>query len=518
MPFRLLLLARFCLVLLLLPVPGLAATQPPDDLAFISNPKTLGEAYVSNPDRILSEPTVRRLNTQLAGFDRAGKAHIDVVVVRSIGGQEPKDAATTLFNRWKIGDATLDNGLLLLLVLDQRRVEFETGYGLEASLPDVICYRIQQRFMLPHLRAGSYDTAVTEGVAAIIRHLSGQPILAADTLAAAVTDISLAVPEAMPGKGSLPTVGSAWQESYVERYLDNKRLIVWLALSYLLISLLLWFLLIRQVRWKLLWVAVALMPLLWFARQANFLLFYYDGWLPDQALLVAVWYGSLLAVTHLGFWLLGRRLRPLLAGASRHRQYLMLQRTHYALGWTAYLFPLPKLAHYWARHRQRLRQLRDEPYACAQCTQPMQRLPETQDDAHLNRGQAAEEAYASVDYDVWRCTACQVSLTLPYRNLASNAEPCTECGYRMLFFDRKEVVESPTESASGWGWRIYQCRFCQHVHKHKYSIPKLSSSSGSSGSSSSGGGSSYSSGSSGGGSYSTSSGGSSGGGGAGSSW
>ena len=99
------------------------------------------------------------LNAQLDSLDRSGRAHLDVVLVRSLGELVPKTAATALFNKWKIGSKATNNGLLMLLVLDQRRVEFEPGYGLEADLPDNICYRIQQRYMLepaPHwqLRRG----------------------------------------------------------------------------------------------------------------------------------------------------------------------------------------------------------------------------------------------------------------------------------------------------------------------------------------------------------------------------
>jgi uncharacterized protein len=59
----------------------------------------------------------------------------------------------------------------MLPVLDQRRVAFETGYGPEADLPDIICYCIQQRYMLEPARANDYDRAVEQGVAAIIGRL-----------------------------------------------------------------------------------------------------------------------------------------------------------------------------------------------------------------------------------------------------------------------------------------------------------------------------------------------------------
>ena len=159
------------LVFLLLVACDAAAPNTSSYLETIPDPKTLGETYVSDPDKLLNPATIEELNSTLQALDQSGRAHIDVVLVNSIGEEAPKTAATALFNRWGIGDKEKDNGLLLLLVLDQRRVEFETGYGLEADLPDILCYRIQQHYMVPHLRAGRYDEAVRQGVAATIRQL-----------------------------------------------------------------------------------------------------------------------------------------------------------------------------------------------------------------------------------------------------------------------------------------------------------------------------------------------------------
>ena len=156
--------------------PARPAITAENYLTTIPDPKTLGETYVSDPDRVLAPGTAPALNARLDSLDRSGRAHIDIVLVRSLGEAVPKTAATALFNKWKIGSKATNNGLLMLLVLDQRRVEFETGYGLEADLPDIICYRIQQRYMLEPARAGRYDVAVQQGVAAIIKRL--QPLAA----------------------------------------------------------------------------------------------------------------------------------------------------------------------------------------------------------------------------------------------------------------------------------------------------------------------------------------------------
>jgi uncharacterized protein len=137
----------------------------------IPDPKSLHESYVSNPDSLLSASTVDDLNAKLSPLDQSGLAHIDVVFVNSIGTEVPKTFAHELFNLWKIGDKEKNNGLLILMVKDQHRVEFETGYGLEGVLPDVTCYRIQQDHMIPRAKEGNFDQAVLDGVDAVIQVL-----------------------------------------------------------------------------------------------------------------------------------------------------------------------------------------------------------------------------------------------------------------------------------------------------------------------------------------------------------
>jgi uncharacterized protein len=123
----------------------------------IPDPKAgIKTGYVSNPDNILSLEEVESLNALVADIEKSTTAQIAVVMVNSIGQENPKDFATRLFEKWGIGFADKDNGLLIFSVMDQRRTEFETGYGMEAVLPDAICYRIGMQELVPSFREGNY--------------------------------------------------------------------------------------------------------------------------------------------------------------------------------------------------------------------------------------------------------------------------------------------------------------------------------------------------------------------------
>ena len=126
----------------------------------VPDPKRFGNGYVSDPDGYLSPGAIDSLNQLIAAVEGSSSAQIAVVVVESIGEANPKDFAVALFEKWAIGQAGKDNGLLIFTAMDQRRTEFETGYGVEGILPDVLCYRIAMQYMVPHFQAANYGTGL----------------------------------------------------------------------------------------------------------------------------------------------------------------------------------------------------------------------------------------------------------------------------------------------------------------------------------------------------------------------
>lgn len=129
--------------------------------------------YVSDPAAILSATTKAAINAVLDSLEQSTGIETAVVMLPSIGEEEPFNFALSLFRQWGIGKKKSDNGLLILFVGDQRRVQFTTGYGVEGSLPDITCKRIQTKYMLPSFRKGDYDTGMRLGVQAVSAALQG---------------------------------------------------------------------------------------------------------------------------------------------------------------------------------------------------------------------------------------------------------------------------------------------------------------------------------------------------------
>lgn len=140
----------------------------------LPNPTTNG-SYIANPDSILKQNTVQTIDLLVSTHKKETENEVAVVVVNSIGQSIPKDFAVDIFNKWGVGKKGKDNGVLLLVVMDQRRFEIEVGYGLEGELSDVKAGRIVHDIMIPTIRSKDVDAAVLLGVESIINILNKDP-------------------------------------------------------------------------------------------------------------------------------------------------------------------------------------------------------------------------------------------------------------------------------------------------------------------------------------------------------
>ncbi|MFZ4375318.1 MAG: TPM domain-containing protein [Saprospiraceae bacterium] len=133
----------------------------------VPNIKIQNNSHISDPSNILDEETYNQIDSKLTFLEDSVGSEVALVMLPSIGEAVPKDFAYKLFNLWGIGKKGLDNGLLILFVLDQKRVEFETGNGLESVLPDAICKRIITNELIPSFKNEAYGEGLLKGVNAI---------------------------------------------------------------------------------------------------------------------------------------------------------------------------------------------------------------------------------------------------------------------------------------------------------------------------------------------------------------
>lgn len=119
--------------------------------------------YVTDPDGILSESTRDSIDSWFYALEQQKGIESVIAVVNSIGEEDCFNFCHELMNSWGVGKADLDNGFVMLLVTDQRCIQFYTGYGIEGILPDAICKRIQVQQMVPSFKEGDWDSGMFLG-------------------------------------------------------------------------------------------------------------------------------------------------------------------------------------------------------------------------------------------------------------------------------------------------------------------------------------------------------------------
>jgi uncharacterized protein len=128
---------------------------------------------------ILAPATRERIAGQLQKHEAQTTDQVVVLTVRTLAGESIEDFATRTFEAWKLGQKGKDNGVLLIVVPDDRRMRIEVGYGLEGTLTDAKAARIIRDVMTPAFKSGDYDRGVAEGAAAIVGVLGGGEVPAA---------------------------------------------------------------------------------------------------------------------------------------------------------------------------------------------------------------------------------------------------------------------------------------------------------------------------------------------------
>ena len=163
---RLLIMA--CMVLLSVPLRAITVDEVPN--VHLKDARQ----YVTDPSGILSTAARDSINLMLGQLEEGSGIEVAVVMLPSIGDDDIFDFAHNLFRKWGIGKKKENNGLLVLFVMDQHKVRFTTGYGLEGTLTDALSKRIQMNEMVPAFKEEKWDEGMVKGVRATVAILKGE--------------------------------------------------------------------------------------------------------------------------------------------------------------------------------------------------------------------------------------------------------------------------------------------------------------------------------------------------------
>jgi uncharacterized protein len=124
----------------------------------------------------LSGGAVTRIEAKLADLEAKKGSQIAVLIVPSTQPEEIEQYGIRVMDAWKVGRKGVDDGAILIVAKNDRRVRIEVGYGLEGALPDAIASRIVAETVTPHFKLGDYDGGVEAGVNQMISVVNGEPL------------------------------------------------------------------------------------------------------------------------------------------------------------------------------------------------------------------------------------------------------------------------------------------------------------------------------------------------------
>ena len=130
--------------------------------------------YVLDQANLISTSTeLDIIQTSEALYNETG-AQIVVVTLENLDGYDLEQSSVKLFREWGIGDKEKNNGVLIILALEEREVRIEVGYGLEGAIPDSVAGRILDDYMLPNLQEGGYDSAFFDTYQAVLKRVMNE--------------------------------------------------------------------------------------------------------------------------------------------------------------------------------------------------------------------------------------------------------------------------------------------------------------------------------------------------------
>ena len=116
------------------------------------------------------------LDAKLRAFAQAKGSQVAVLIVPTTGPEEIEQYSIRVAEQWQIGRKKIDDGVLVVVARNDRRVRIEVGYGLEGAMPDATANRIITQDIVPSFKRGDYYDGINTGVDRIMRVIEGEPL------------------------------------------------------------------------------------------------------------------------------------------------------------------------------------------------------------------------------------------------------------------------------------------------------------------------------------------------------
>ena len=116
------------------------------------------------------------LESQARALQQRKGSQLQILMVPTTAPEDIAPYALRAFEQWKIGRSGVNDGVLLVVAKDDRRVRIEVGYGLEGAIPDATSARVIQEYLVPKFRTGDYAGGLSDATAVLVRLIDGEPL------------------------------------------------------------------------------------------------------------------------------------------------------------------------------------------------------------------------------------------------------------------------------------------------------------------------------------------------------
>ena len=134
----------------------------------------LWNTRVHDEAHVLKQETIEALEKKLKVYEDSTSNQIAILILSTLDGESIEEYSMRVAEKWVLGQKEKDNGVLLLIAVDDHAMRIEVGAGLEGVLTDALCSRIIRNEMAPNFRRADFDTGVTAAIEAIIAGIGGE--------------------------------------------------------------------------------------------------------------------------------------------------------------------------------------------------------------------------------------------------------------------------------------------------------------------------------------------------------
>jgi len=137
-------------------------------------PKPVPPKLVNDFTKTLTSQQAESLESKLVAYDDSTSNQITVVIIPTTGNYDVQEVALEIMRKWGVGNKDRNNGIVLLIAKNDRKLRIETGYGLEGAIPDITAKSIIDNYITPNFKNDNYYRGIDEGTDAIIKAAAGE--------------------------------------------------------------------------------------------------------------------------------------------------------------------------------------------------------------------------------------------------------------------------------------------------------------------------------------------------------